>query len=262
MTAQTVTKPTGGGAAGESTAVPAATKTGLNPVFPVNNQNYITQRPAYLRLQPPPMKIRRRRCCCRCCLWTAIVISFLILLAAFAGAVFYVLYRPERLNVTVNSLRLADFNLTETSITAAFNFSVTARNPNNRIAFNFDGISLYLRSADVDVGDGSFPGFILGENNVTTMRSVISRSNSPIPEGTDVSALKSSLKIKQLPLKIVMETKMQAQIGKLATKKLKIRFTCDGRSVPLPVAKAPPPSTVSGVRCKAKPIINILDWTL
>ncbi|KAI3463269.1 hypothetical protein Pfo_019932 [Paulownia fortunei] len=253
------TKPTAHGGAAPA---PAAANGAANPTFPANKaQLYNATRPAY-RPQPPPRRRHRRGCCCSCCLWTTLLILLILLLAAIAGAVFYVIYRPHRPSFSVSSLQLSKFNLTDTTVTSAFNFTLTARNRNSKITFFYDQISVKILSGDVDIGDGSFPGFTHSKKNVTTLRTVISSSNTPFPDGTDISQLKSSLKSKNLPLKIQLETKVKAKIGKIQTKRLRIRVTCDGIKVSIPTGKTASVATTSKVKCKVDPRIKIIKWTV
>ncbi|KAH6793219.1 Late embryogenesis abundant hydroxyproline-rich glycoprotein family [Perilla frutescens var. hirtella] len=251
-------KPTANGGA----VAPAAANGEANQTFPANKaQQYNATRPAY-RPQPPPKRGHRRGCCCSCCLWTTLTIILILLLAAIAGAVFYVLYRPHRPSFTVNSLQLSKFNLTDTSLTSSFNLSITARNPNKKITFFYDTISVKFLSGDLDIADGSFPGFTHAKKNTTTLKSVISSSKNQFPDGTDTSPLKSSLKNKNLPLKIQLDTKVKAKIGKIKTGNLNIRVTCDGIKISIPTGKTASSASTSNVKCKVDPRIKIFKWTV
>ncbi|XP_031117841.1 calcium-dependent protein kinase 28-like [Ipomoea triloba] len=79
------------------------------------------------RPQPLPRR-HKRSCCCSCCLWT----TFLVILAAIADSIFYVLYLPERPTFSVNSLHHSQFNLSATTLTSKLNISVSAWNPNKK----------------------------------------------------------------------------------------------------------------------------------
>lgn len=246
---------------GDETATTTVANGGANPTFPVNKaQLYNATRPMY-RPQPPPKRRQRRSCFCSCCLWTTLMILLILLLAAIAGAVFWVLYRPHRPSFAVSSLQLSKFNLTNTAIISTFNLTVTARNPNKKITFFYDPISVKVFSGDFTIGDGSLPGFVHGKKNVTTLKSVISSSNQ-ISDGTDVSPLKSSLKNKNLPLKIQLDTKVKVKVGKVKTKKLRIRVTCDGIKISVPTGKAATVAKTTGLKCKLDPRIKIIKWTV
>ncbi|KAL6563299.1 hypothetical protein OROHE_005886 [Orobanche hederae] len=253
------TKPTasGGGA-------PAATAAngGTNSAFPANKaQLYNPARQAY-RPPPPPPRRHRRGCCRFCCLWTTLLILLILILAVISGAVFYVLYRPHRPSFSVASLHLSRFNLTDTSITSAFNVTLVARNRNSKITFFYDQISVKILSGDVDIGDGAFPPFTHRNKDVTTLRTVVSSSNTLIPGGTDISHLKSSVRSRKLPIRIQLETKVRAKIGKIETKKLRIRVTCDGIRASIPTGKTASVATTSKVKCKVDPRIKIIRWTV
>ncbi|KAG6425854.1 hypothetical protein SASPL_110059 [Salvia splendens] len=233
-----------------------------NPAFPANKaQLYNTSRPAY-RPQPPPKRGHRRSCLCSCCLWSTIAILLILLLAAIAGAAIYVLYRPQRPSFAVNSLQLSRFNLTDNSIASSFNLSVTARNPNKKLTFFYDSIAVKFISGDLDIADGSFPGFTHGRRNVTTLKSVVSSSKNQIADGADTTQLKSSLKNRSLPLKIQLDTKVKVKIGGIKTKNLRIRVTCDGIKISIPNGKTAKSATTSHVKCKVDPRIKIIKWTV
>ncbi|XP_047939266.1 NDR1/HIN1-like protein 13 [Salvia hispanica] len=230
------------------------------PTFPATKaQLYNANRPAY---RPrPPRRGHRRSCCCSICLWTTLLIILLLLLAAAAAAVFYVVYRPQRPSFSVSSLQLARFNLTDTAVTSAFNATIIARNRNSDIAFFYDKTSIRILSGGVDIGDGSIAAFAHGKRNVTTLRASIGSSNSPIDAAADTTALKSSVKSRNLPLKIQLDTKVKVKIGKIKTKKVEIRVTCEGIRITIPSGKTASLATTSKAKCKVDPRIKIIKWT-
>ncbi|XP_073054023.1 NDR1/HIN1-like protein 13 [Primulina eburnea] len=243
----------------------AATASTINgtaaPALPASKaQLYNATRPAY-RPQPPPRR-SKRSICCACCLWTTVCILIWILIAGIAGVVFYVMYRPHRPSFSVASLQLSKFNLTDTTVTSAFNFTLVARNTNKKITFLYDPIAVEILSGDISIGSGSFPAFIHGTQNTTTLRALVSSSAAPIPDGIDVSTLKSSLKNKNLALKIQLDSKVKVKIGKLKTKKLKIRVVCDGIKVAPPTGNSTAAATTSKVKCKVDPRVKIIKWTV
>ncbi|KAL8522543.1 hypothetical protein ACS0TY_012628 [Phlomoides rotata] len=253
------TNPTANGGAAPS---PAAANGGANPTFPANKaQLYNANRPAY-RPRPPARRGYRRSCCCSICLWITLLITLLLLLAAIAATVFYVLYRPHKPSFSVASLQLSRFNLSDTAVTSAFNVSLIARNRNSAITFFYDQTSVKILSGDVDIGDGSFPAFTQPKKNVTNLKTVISSSNTPIPDGTDISALKSSVKSKHLPLTIQLETNVRAKFSKIKTKNLKIRVTCSGIKISIPTGKTASVASMSKLKCEVDPRIKIIKWTI
>ncbi|KAL4579670.1 hypothetical protein LXL04_015826 [Taraxacum kok-saghyz] len=184
-------------------------RTLCNASFPASKaQLYNSTRPVY-RSQP---RRSRRSCCCSCCLWITFVILLLIVIAAIAGGVVYVMYRPHRLSFSVSSLHVSQLNLTSLNkLTTKFNFTIAARNPNKKIVFYYDPVSISFNSRDVDVGDGSIPTFTMGKKNTTMLRTTVSTTGQTVD---DNAALKSDLKNRRsLPLKIQLDTKVKAKIG-------------------------------------------------
>ncbi|CAI9773383.1 unnamed protein product [Fraxinus pennsylvanica] len=249
-------KPTANGG-GAAPAPASVVNGGSNPN---KAQLHNANRPMY-RPQPPPRRRHRRSCCCYICFCTTLLILFLLLLAAIAGTVFWVLYRPHRPSFSVSTLHLSKFNITDTAVTSTFNLTLTARNPNKKIVFLYDPISVKIFSGDITVGDGSLPGFTQATKNITTVKTVLS-SSSPFPDGTDISPLKSSFKNKNLPLKITLDTKVKVKIGKLKTKKLRIRVDCDGIKISVPTGKSPTTANTMDVKCKVDPRFKIIKWTV
>ncbi|KAJ0781081.1 hypothetical protein HanPI659440_Chr01g0012271 [Helianthus annuus] len=68
-------------------------------------------------------------------------------------------YRPQpRRSPTfsVSALHVTQFNLTSANkLNSRFNFTVTARNPNKKIVFYYDLVSVSFDSNGVNVGDGT-----------------------------------------------------------------------------------------------------------
>ncbi|KAJ3671158.1 hypothetical protein LUZ60_008584 [Juncus effusus] len=218
---------------------------------------------------PPSRRYQRSRrnwCCC-CFLWITLVLIGLCFLAAIAAGVLYVLYHPRKPTFNVTSLRLETFNVSQAAdlISARMDFTVTARNPNQKISFSYGDVSISANSNNVDVADGSIPAFVLEPNNVTIQRVSLSSSGRSIDpaDGQGLSKKKS------YPLEIVLDTKAGVKIGKLKSFKIAIRVTCTGITAslpkvvsiaPSPSAKLPPPPPPS-IDAKCTPKIKILSWT-
>ncbi|KAI3521407.1 hypothetical protein L1887_10871 [Cichorium endivia] len=244
--------------ASKPTAGPAPAAATGNPSFPASKaQLYNTTRPVY---RPQPRR-SRRGCCCCCCLWITFVILMLMVIAAIAGGVVYVLYRPHRPAFTVSSLHVSQLNLTSSNkLTSKFNFTIAARNPNKKIVFYYDPVSVSFNSKDVDVGDGLIPAFTMGKKNTTMLRTTVSTTGQTVD---DNAALKSDLKNKKsLPLKIQLDTKVKAMIGSFKTKKVPIRVTCEGIKAAAPTGKTATTATTSDAKCKVDLRIKIWKWTI
>ncbi|KAE9600432.1 hypothetical protein Lal_00046235 [Lupinus albus] len=235
---------------------------GANPSFPATKaQLYGANRPTY-RPQPYPLRRRRRSICCTICCWLILIIFILVLLIGAAGAVVYLLYRPHRPSFTVSSLKLSQFDLTSSTLNSKFDVNVTAINPNNKVSFSYNPTTVSIFSDDVDVGDGTFPGFFHGEKNTTLLKASILRHGVAL-ESEDAAKLMSSVKSKSgLGLKVELETKVKVNMGQLKTPKVRIKVVCDGIIVTLPTDKKPAVGSTSNARCNFHVRIKIWKWTI
>ncbi|KAI0491950.1 hypothetical protein KFK09_026213 [Dendrobium nobile] len=201
-------------------------------------------RPIY-RPQPPPPTSKLRGCFCS----VILAVLSLILLAAIAGGIFYAIYRPHSPTFSISSLHLSALNTTSsTHLTSLLDITVTARNPNRRIAYHYDQISVSISSNGVGIGEGSFPGFVHSAKNTT----VLSSSASTAPD----------LKKATVPLELYMETKAVIKVGSLKTKKVDMKISCDGIEIAAPKGKKAPPALTLDTSCKVKFRMKVWKWTV
>jgi hypothetical protein len=212
------------------------------------------------RVPPPPMYRRRpaqarpparrpgrsaRGWCCACCLWLTLVLVGLAFLGAIAAGVFYVVYRPRPPSFAVTSVRLAALNVSDSdALTSRVEFTVTARNPNDKIAFDYGDMAVSFASGGADVGDAVVPGFLHPAGNTTVIRAAASTTASTI-DPVQAAALRSR---KSHVMSAQMDAKVGFQIGRSKSKSINVRVSCAGVSVglakpaPAPAAAAPAPA--------------------
>lgn len=209
-------------------------------------------RPKPPQSRPPARRPRRsaRGWCCACCLWLTLVLVGLVFLGAIGAGVFYVVYRPRPPSFAVTSLRLAALNVSDSdALTSRIEFTVTARNPNDKIAFSYSDIAASFTAttasdggAGADVGDGVVPGFLHPAGNTTVIRAEASTSAATI-DPVQAAALRSK---KSHVMAAQMDAKVGFQIGRFKSKSINVRVNCAGVSVglakPAPAAPAPAPA--------------------
>ncbi|CAK7356860.1 unnamed protein product [Dovyalis caffra] len=232
-----------------------------NPSFPATKaQLYGASRPAY---RPQPNRKRSRSCCCACFLWTTVVIFTLIVLVAIAGAIIYVLYRPHRPTFDVSGFKISSLNLTSNShLTTNINLNITTRNPNKKLVYTYNPITISVTTEkdDIAVGSGFFPSFVHGTKNTTFLRAAITSSGVQLDDAS-AGKLKSDLKSKNgVALKLELETKVKVKMGGLKTPKARIRVTCRGIKATVPSGKQATKASVSDAKCKVDLRIKIWKW--
>ncbi|KAL9405490.1 hypothetical protein Peur_002462 [Populus x canadensis] len=236
--------------------------TATNPSFPATKaQLYGATRPVY---RPQPNRKRSRGCFCSCVLWTAVVIFTLIVLAAIAGAIIYVLYRPHRPTFVVSGLKISSLNLTSTShLTTNIDLNITTRNPNKKLVYTYNPITISVTTEkdDILVGSGLLPSFVHGTKNTTFLRAAITSTGLQLDDKSG-SKLTSDLKSKDgVALKVELETKVKVKMGGLKTPKARIRVSCQGIKATVPSGKQATKASVSNAKCKVDLRIKIWKWT-
>ncbi|KAI3806828.1 hypothetical protein L1987_22743 [Smallanthus sonchifolius] len=218
-------------------------------------QIYNAARPVY-RSHPHR---NRRSCYCYCCLWIIFIIMLLIVISAIAAAVVFLLYRPHRPSFSVSNLQISQFNLTSSNqLNTRFNLTLAASNPNNKMTFYYDPVSVSVNSNGVDVGDGSIPAFVAAKKSTKTLKAVVRGENVDYK-----SDLKSDLKEKKsLLLKIEMNAKVKVKIGRCESKKAHVRVVCDGIKAVDPRGESATAAVIKNSKCKVDLRIKIWKWTI
>ncbi|CAM8955604.1 unnamed protein product [Rhodiola kirilowii] len=198
-------------------------------------------------------RTRRKRCTCCCTLfWSILVILFLALIVAIAGAVFWVLYKPHSPKFTISNFRIANLNLTSTSdtshLSSAMNLTLSSSNPNKKLSFLYSDFHIsVLSNSGVLIANGSAPGFLSAPKDAESMK--LELKNSADLDVESAKGLNSDLKKKSLAMKVKAETRARVKIGKMKTMKVIIRVTCEGISGTAPTGKTTTVASTAGAKC-------------
>ena len=205
------------------------------------------QRPIY-RPQAPAKRRRGRSCRCSfcCCFcWALLAIILLAFVAAVAGGAFYLLYRPQRPSFTVSSVRLASLNLTSSPtaplLTDAITLTVTARNPNKKMVYLYDDLTVSVATAAnaVSLGSTTVPGFTHAAGNTTVVTATVSSNGVTVdPSGAGSDIKRSGA----FSVVVDADTSAGVRVGGLKTKKIGIQVHCDGVKVAAPAAPPAAPA--------------------
>ncbi|KAL8208312.1 hypothetical protein R6Q57_007724 [Mikania cordata] len=220
-----------------------------------------------------PRRRSRRGCFCLCCFWSILLITILLLIAAIAGCILYLLYHPHRPTFSIAALKISEFNLTTTAaddttrLTSKLNLTISTRNPNKKITFYYDSIAITCLSHETQIAKGSYSNpFVSKPNNISIIHSSLN-SNSLIMEAEIVNKMRSDLKKKTgLPLKVLLDTEARVKIDSLRSKKVGIRIKCEGIHGLIPSgggrnSSSSVAATVSAATCKLDLRIKIWKWT-
>ncbi|KAG8375666.1 hypothetical protein BUALT_Bualt10G0124000 [Buddleja alternifolia] len=210
-----------------------------------------------------------RRCCCLTCFWSTLLLIAIILLAATAAAAFYLLYHPRRPSFSVTSLKITSFNLTTTPsddtthLTTKINITLSAKNPNKKIIFFYDPMSITVLSNAVTLSNGAFTNFTNSPDTIYIIHTAMAM-NSQVLDADAVNSMNSDLKRKNgLPMKIVMDTMVGVKLENIKMKKIGIRVKCNGIHGEVPKGKnvTAAVANTSKAKCKVDLRIKIWKWT-
>jgi hypothetical protein len=232
-------------------AAPAAAATNGGGAVAPKPQMY--QRPIY-RPQAPAKNRRCRSCrfsfcCCLC--WFLLVVILLALLAAVAGGAFYLLYRPQRPSFTVSGVKLASLNLTTPAgaaapaLTSAITLTITAKNPNKKLVYVYDDVTLSAATAGngVPLGSGTVPGFAQKAGNTTVLSATLAADGVTVDPAASAADIKPSGG--SLSVALDAETRAGVRVGRIKTKRIGIQVHCEGIKVAAPAPAKKKPAVVS-----------------
>ncbi|ESR59618.1 NDR1/HIN1-like protein 13 [Citrus sinensis] len=214
-----------------------------HPPAPAAAGTYVIQVPKdQIYRVPPPENAdrikglsRRRRksrstttCCCfRFCCCSLLL---LVLLLAIAAGVFYLVFRPESPNYSVDGVSIAGLNLTSPSsvVSPRFDVSVTADNPNDKIGIYYErGSSVEVSYKDVALCDGEWPQFYQPSNNVTVFKTLLKGSSIELTSSMRKDLVAAQTSGKTVPFKVNLRVPVKIKVGSVKTWTIKVKVRCD-----------------------------------
>nr|XP_004510378.1 NDR1/HIN1-like protein 26 [Cicer arietinum] len=219
---------------------PKSTTNGTAPSFPATKpQLYGTIRPTYRAQSHHRHRSNNRNWCCTICFWLILILIFILLVLGLAGTAVYLLYHPQRPSFSVNSLKLTSDE---------FDLTLSTTNPNEKIKFSYEPISVSIIAGEVDVGEGVIPSFEHETKNTTMLKASVEKRG-----------LKKK-KIGSLELNMKLETKVEAKMWILKTPRVGIRVLCDG--IDVAGEKAVTAASTADVKCDVDVRFKVWKWTL
>lgn len=183
----------------------------------------VTQPPL---LDTPPRK-KRGSCCCRCVCYTLLVIFLLIVIVGAAVGILYLVFRPKLPDYNIDRLQLTRFTLNQdSSLSTAFNVTITAKNPNEKIGIYYeDGSRISVLYMQTRLSNGSLPKFYQGHENTTIifveMTGYTQNATSLMATLQEQQQLTGSI-----PLRIRVIQPVRIKLGKLKLMEVKFMVRC------------------------------------
>lgn len=114
----------------------------------------LTQRSTYAPLAPP--RKRGRSCCCRCVCYTLCLLFLLVVAVGATIGILYLVLKPKLPDYSIDRLQLTQFALNQdSSLSTAFNVTITAKNPNEKIGIYYeDGSEITVWYNETKLSEG------------------------------------------------------------------------------------------------------------
>ncbi|KAJ7964873.1 Late embryogenesis abundant (LEA) hydroxyproline-rich glycoprotein family [Quillaja saponaria] len=175
-------------------------------------------------------KTRRSGCCC-CLFWLLGLIVTVVVLLAIAAGIFYLVFKPESPNYTVERISIKGINLTTTSSTATispeFSITVRAENPNDKIGIYYKRkSSIEVHYNNVELCNGALPVFYQPSNNVTVFQTALKGSSIELTS-TDHKTLVDAQNKKNVPFKLNLRAPVKIKVGSIKTWTITVKVNCD-----------------------------------
>jgi hypothetical protein len=194
---------------------------------------------------PPPENARRfqsltrrkinRRPCCLCLCWLLGLLVIFLVLVGIAAGIFYLVFKPESPNYSIDNITISGLNLTAEAATTTsvltvspeFDVTVRADNPNDKIGIYYrKDSSVEVYYSDVRLCNGVLPVFYQPSNNETVFRTALKGSGIEL-----TSTMKKSLVQEQtqgeVPLELKIRAPVKIKVGSVKTWTITVKVDCD-----------------------------------
>lgn len=153
-------------------------------------------------------------------------LCLLLLLVVAVGAtigILYLVFKPKLPDYSIDRLQLTQFALNQdSSLSTAFNVTITAKNPNEKIGIYYeDGSKITVWYNETKLSEGSLPKFYQGHENTTVIDVEMSGQTQ------DAAGIMTTLEEQQqttgnIPLRLRVDQPVRIKFGKL--KLMEVRF--------------------------------------
>lgn len=167
---------------------------------------------------------RRSHGCC-CCLLR--FLTTLILIIGIAALVIWLVLRPSRPKVFVETVSVSEFDVTNNGLNSSIALEMSIRNGNKKIGIYYDVLQLsaYYGGSEM-IGHTWVEGFYQGHKNTTALRPVLT-SNPYLYLPSTVSKNLSSEKSKGVvEVEVRMRSRIRIKVGKIKSRRFTMKAKC------------------------------------
>nr|WCF34209.1 late embryonic abundant protein 2.4 [Phoenix dactylifera] len=180
---------------------------------------------------PPEQHYEQRHRSCYCCLLSTLIKTIIAFCLALGITllVLWLVFRPSKVEVSVEKASLTSFNLTTSPTNLYYNLSadISIRNPNKRIGICYDWLEAdpYYQGHRFDWE--ALPSFYQGHKNTTMLYPVL-KGNSAIGLGdSDIEEFKKENETSFFNVDIWLIGQVRYKFGSVTTRRYTMRVKCE-----------------------------------
>ncbi|CAM6111844.1 unnamed protein product [Calypogeia fissa] len=181
-------------------------------------------------------RYKKRGCAChkgRCCMTSLCSTGITLIVIIGIGILIFWLYvQPKSPHYTIGNVRITGLDPKAVaaaqktgSVNTTTTFALEIRNPNKRIGYYYDTVSVNVAILGVQVGNGELPSFFQGHDNITFLTDNLKSGPLSMIELTQTGVL-SATQAGQVPLDFKVDVNANVKIGSWKTPKFKIDISC------------------------------------
>ncbi|EOA18427.1 hypothetical protein CARUB_v10006971mg [Capsella rubella] len=202
------------------------------PLVPRDSSRSEHGDPTKTQQQPTPLdpqrkKKRSRSCWCRCLCYTLLILVLLIVIVGAIVGILYLVFKPKLPDYNIDRLQLTRFQLNQDlSLSTAFNVTITAKNPNEKIGIYYEnGSKISVLYMQTKLSNGSLPKFYQGHENTTVINVEMTGFDQ------NATSLMNILQDQQrltgnVPLRIRVTQPVRIKLGKLKLMEVRVLVRC------------------------------------
>jgi hypothetical protein len=152
---------------------------------------------------------------------------FLVIIIAAAIGILYLIFQPKLPKYTVDKLVVSELTLgTDSSLSATFNVTITAKNPNKKIGIYYeDGSHISGWYNNTKLCEGSMPKFYQGHQNTTVLNLKLTGQTEDA-NGLLNSVTEERQQTGNIPLVLRVKQPVRVKLGKLKLMEVKFKVKC------------------------------------
>jgi len=167
---------------------------------------------------------RRRHGCC-CCLLQFLVT--LIVIIGIAALVIWLVLRPSKPKVFVETVSVSEFNVTSNGLNSNIALEMSIRNGNKKVGIYYDvlQISAYYGGSEM-IGYTWVEGFYQGHKNTTAVHPVIASDSSLYLPSTVSNSLSSDKSKGEVEMEVRLRSRIRIKVGKIKSRRFTMKAKC------------------------------------